>query len=363
MAAASLLEAEVVTADGEVRIANACTNPDLFWALKGGGGGSFGVVTRLTLRTHALPETFGAVLRDHPGDVGRGLPPADRALRRLLRASALFNPHWGEQVGFRPGQRLGIAMVFQGLDQAAGGGGLAAILRLGWRPRRGTCASAGAAVVAAPARALLGPRVPEAKLPDCVLGRRPARRAGDNIFWAGNPARPGMVLHGYQSTWLPASLLAAGPAEDLADALFAATRHWRVSLHFNKGLAGAPAEAIAAARDTATNPAVLDAFALAISAGRGPPAYPGRPGPRARRGRAARSDAEAIGAADGRAAQAGARRPAPTSSESNYFEPNWQRAFWGANYARLRRSRTSTTRTACSSSTTASAARTGAPTG
>src|SRR5271166_34698 len=55
-----LIEAEVVTADGEVRTANACTNPDLFWALKGGGGG-FGVITRVTLRTHPLPEFFGAV--------------------------------------------------------------------------------------------------------------------------------------------------------------------------------------------------------------------------------------------------------------------------------------------------------------
>src|SRR6202044_1408746 len=59
-AAAGLLEAEVVTADGEIRIANACTNPDLFWALKGGGGGSFGVVSKLTLRVHDLPEYFGA---------------------------------------------------------------------------------------------------------------------------------------------------------------------------------------------------------------------------------------------------------------------------------------------------------------
>ena len=42
MAAASLLEAEIVTADGAVRIANACTNPDLFWGLKGGGGGASG---------------------------------------------------------------------------------------------------------------------------------------------------------------------------------------------------------------------------------------------------------------------------------------------------------------------------------
>jgi FAD/FMN-containing dehydrogenase len=37
-AAGSLLEAEVVTADGQIRIANAWTNPDLFWALKGGVG-------------------------------------------------------------------------------------------------------------------------------------------------------------------------------------------------------------------------------------------------------------------------------------------------------------------------------------
>ena len=44
-AAAGLLEAEIVTADGEIRVANACTNPDLYWGLKGGGGGSLGVVT------------------------------------------------------------------------------------------------------------------------------------------------------------------------------------------------------------------------------------------------------------------------------------------------------------------------------
>lgn len=34
--AAGLLEAEIVTADGVVRVANACTHPDLFWGLKGG---------------------------------------------------------------------------------------------------------------------------------------------------------------------------------------------------------------------------------------------------------------------------------------------------------------------------------------
>src|SRR5438309_9977138 len=40
LAAGGLLEAEVVTADGKIGVANACTYPELFWGLKGGGGGS-----------------------------------------------------------------------------------------------------------------------------------------------------------------------------------------------------------------------------------------------------------------------------------------------------------------------------------
>ena len=48
-AGSSLLEAEVVTADGVVRTVNASNDADLFWALKGGGGGSCGVVTKVTL--------------------------------------------------------------------------------------------------------------------------------------------------------------------------------------------------------------------------------------------------------------------------------------------------------------------------
>src|SRR5580700_3771973 len=60
-AGSSLIEAEVVTADGQIRTVNAYRDPDLFWALKGGGGGNFAVITRATLRTHDLPSTFGAV--------------------------------------------------------------------------------------------------------------------------------------------------------------------------------------------------------------------------------------------------------------------------------------------------------------
>lgn len=52
MAADNVLEFTVVLlTTGEVVKANACTNPDLFWALRGGGGGTFGIVTSVTLRT------------------------------------------------------------------------------------------------------------------------------------------------------------------------------------------------------------------------------------------------------------------------------------------------------------------------
>ncbi|WP_082468763.1 FAD-binding oxidoreductase [Sciscionella sediminilitoris] len=47
---------EVVTADGTVRIANAVENPDLYWALRGNGTGSFGVITKLWITLNPAPK-------------------------------------------------------------------------------------------------------------------------------------------------------------------------------------------------------------------------------------------------------------------------------------------------------------------
>ncbi|HEV8228415.1 MAG TPA: FAD-binding oxidoreductase [Candidatus Limnocylindria bacterium] len=51
-----LVGAQIVTADAQVRDCDADREPDLFWALRGGGGGSFGVVTSLAFRTHPAAD-------------------------------------------------------------------------------------------------------------------------------------------------------------------------------------------------------------------------------------------------------------------------------------------------------------------
>ena len=57
----SVLAAEIVTVDGELVRADAETNPDLFWALRGGGG-NFGVVTALELRLYPLATVYAGML-------------------------------------------------------------------------------------------------------------------------------------------------------------------------------------------------------------------------------------------------------------------------------------------------------------
>jgi FAD/FMN-containing dehydrogenase len=330
-AAANLLEAEIITADGQVRIANAGTHPELFWGLKGGGGGSLGVVTRLTLRTFELPEFFGGV-------GGTIKAASDTAYRALIAEAvrfyqrALFNPHWGEQMSFRNGDSLKISMVFQGLSKQEAEQTWTPFLD--WvRTRKEYTFTQPLQVLAVPARHFWDAEFFRKYAPKLIMSDDRPDAPSHHTLWAGDRGQVGWFIHSYQSAWLPASLLHTDQQTRLADALFAASQHWNFELHFNKGLAGGSADAIDRARDTATHPQVLDAFALAICGSSGDPAFPGMPDAHPELAKARREAATVDKAMD--ALRAVAPGAGSYVSESDYFLHDWQRGFWGPHYAKL----------------------------
>jgi len=202
MAAASLLEAEVVTADGQIRVANACTNPDLFWALKGGGGGTFGVVTKITLATHDLPEFAG-------GASGAIKVKSDAAMKRLIEwflpfaAKTLVNANWGESVKFDK-DTMEFGMVSIGLSHEAT---LAA-----WKPLQDFVAAAPSDYEWAEK---IGGGATQARnwwdvdwrnkyTPgEFVPDPRP-NMPKTNVVWKGDAPQATLFLYAYESMWLPA---------------------------------------------------------------------------------------------------------------------------------------------------------------
>jgi FAD/FMN-containing dehydrogenase len=332
MAAAGLLEAEVVSADGRVRIANSCTNSDLFWALKGGGGGTFGAVSKLTLRVRDLPELAG-------GANFTVKASSDDAYRRLIRRfvafyhEALFNDHWGEQAHFSPDNKLEISMVHLGLDTEQS--------RKVWQPFLNWLAQSSTAytiesapkIGSMPFRRWWDVEWRKEHHHDVFKADSRANASASNVWWNGDGGQVGWVVWGFESLWMPASLLQDDSQEKLANALFSASRFTEVELHFNKGLAGAPSEAIESAKDTAMNPAVCAAFALAIVADGQRPAYPGIANhePDVAKGRkAADTVHRCMNELRAVASSGGAY-----VSESNFFESNFEHSYWGANHTRL----------------------------
>lgn len=329
--AANLIEAEVVTADGRVRTVNAYQDPDLFFALRGGGGGTFGVVTRLTHRTHPLPSTIGGAIIA----VQATSDPAWNALvERIVAfyASDLFTPAWGEQIRFSPGRKLEVTMVCHGLSQQQ--------MEAAWKPFLDWIGGRGdeyrmdrpPLFMALPAKRFWDPAFLKS-LPGLVLQDPRPGASPDNVFWASNLGEAGQVLQAYQSAWLPQALLKPPRQGALVAALIASSRIWSVTLHLNKGLSGGSRYALEASAETATSPEVLDAFALVICASEQEPAWPGIPGhePDLAQGRS--------NAAGVTRAMQPIRALVPGAgayvSEADYFQRDWQGSYWGSHYARL----------------------------
>jgi FAD/FMN-containing dehydrogenase len=111
-----LLAAEVVTADGQLRLVDDHNHPDLFWALRGGGG-NFGVATRFQYRLHPVGTVTGGllVLPATPDVVAGFVAEAEAAPEEL---SAIANVLPAPPLPFLPAQQHGRLVVLAFLVHA-----------------------------------------------------------------------------------------------------------------------------------------------------------------------------------------------------------------------------------------------------
>lgn len=327
LAAASLLEAEIVTADGKILIANAYQNQDLFWALKGGGGGTFGVVTRVMLKTHKLPKTFGVL-------EGKLATHSSKTFKNLLKQFIIFyhdklnNEHWGEQIRINNDNSINLVLVFQGLSKEEA--------EAVWKPFLDSIKKNGYSQKATfnvmPAKKMWNYSYLKKHFHKYIQYDKNKSTKG-LFWWAGDSSQVSMFWYTYQSRWLPLKLFEPNNAKKLAEILFKASRvsEGSVELHINKGLAGASEEVMKNRLKTSINPVVYDSAALLIMSAGKPLLSSGMENINEKE---AKTKVQKIDAAMQIIAQV-----TPNSgsylNETDYFQKNWQEAFWGINYSKL----------------------------
>jgi FAD/FMN-containing dehydrogenase len=123
-----LQEAEVVTASGEVVVASETSNPDLFWAIRGGGG-NFGVVTSFTYQAKALPHVISGTITLE----GVDLPTLLKSWRDIMRnAPEELNSTIMAIPPMEPGAEpsFQVIVVWAGADEGQAAAAVAPLLEL-----------------------------------------------------------------------------------------------------------------------------------------------------------------------------------------------------------------------------------------
>jgi FAD/FMN-containing dehydrogenase len=114
-----LLAAELVTADGRLLKVDVETHPDLFWAIRGGGG-NFGVATRFKFRLHELDQIVGGmlILPATPDVIASFVAEAEAAPEEL---STIANVMLAPPMPFVPAEQHGRPVVMAQLVHARSG--------------------------------------------------------------------------------------------------------------------------------------------------------------------------------------------------------------------------------------------------
>ncbi|MEY2965149.1 MAG: FAD-binding protein [Candidatus Nanopelagicales bacterium] len=333
--AAGVLELTVVLANGKIVTANAYQNADLYWALKGGGGGTFGVVTHMTYLAHTEPTISGWI-------GGPITAKSDAAYLELLQryvefaGSTLSDPAWGEGVILNEGyamaekfdtglnvMQVGTTFLDMSTEEA----------EAAWEPflaplrARPEDFTVDVKFSSQPFRNRWNPTTREA-----IFDNRRNAPAG-YFWWTGNAAEVGAYWGAYDGRGVPWSMTQGSNARTLAQGLFDASRTSLILWQTNKALYGEHPEAKARDEETSINPAVFDNVAFITVGAWKQSKYPGVDG---HEPDAAVSQAQYDGVMT---ASAFIHKATPGggsySNEGNYFQKGWQTEFWGANYDRL----------------------------
>lgn len=324
--AAGILQVEIVTADGKKRIANQCQNQDLFWAIRGGGGGTFGIVTKMTLRTHQLPKTFGVF---H----GTITAKSDQAYKRLINRflhfyrKSLNNEHWGEQIAFHPQNKITFLLMYQGISEQHA-------LKV-WQPLK-TWVKAHQNdyqlelnKFKIPPRKMWDYKFWNKHHPEFVSKDTSAGAPEGRYWWAPNAGEIWAYWTAYKSWWLPVKLFKMRNGKKLTRIIYDASRLTSLSLHINKGLAGASQKALKRTRRTALHRGAFDAAALVII------------GDRKNYVITATAEKKAVEESIAKKEQAiqlfmqAAPNAGTYANETDYTLKDWQTHLWGRNYRRL----------------------------
>jgi FAD/FMN-containing dehydrogenase len=112
----NLVEIQIITADGCIRNVSKTVEPDLFWALRGAGGGNFGVVTQFKFKVHRLPRVATGFFISWPWSQASNALAAWQAWNASAppQVSSVFHLETGPRVVLT-GQYLGPASSVPGL--------------------------------------------------------------------------------------------------------------------------------------------------------------------------------------------------------------------------------------------------------
>lgn len=343
--AANIVELEVVLADGRTVIANQYQNSDLFAAMRGGGGGTFGVMTSMTLATYLQPAYSGAVNGTVEALTDDGYKYFMKSFFEFL--PNISNEHWGGGLAFLRNWQYQPKWT-QPVEQV-GGPNVAGITGASFYPFNYVNLTVDEAkAIWAPFIEKLQARpdlVVDISIPElqpfpyglltmtCPTPGFQCDPADPQRWWTD---AVGPQASGYWEGWaarnVPFESLGPDLIDQLVNAIYANDRNTAL-FEIGKGLYGAAPDAAERQQQTAMNPSFLSSVGLMSFHNQQTDTFPGVPGHEPDYIRA-QQNAATIYSAYGLLEQA---TPGGGSyfNQGNYFIDDWAQQYWGDNYPQL----------------------------